>query len=258
MFMMTTRDDSVLTSIQEIQRLEHERLRELARREADAKQALEAKIEAARTAAEREEHERIVALEAQRLAEQEAREFAARAILEAREMREMQLRADAEREHDLRTEARREAHARAMAEIETHTRTGIRAKSLVAILLGTLGLCAGAAYLIAYKPMVAAHDARVSELRSRAERADRERDAARTAQASLASRIRAVASLPTIQHAPTIVQPLTRSPSAPRTVRSTANRNSATEAPIDIDGTGEDIFAIDDAARVGNPHRAHR
>lgn len=252
-----TRDDSVMTSIQEIQRLEHERSRELARREADAKRAQEARLVAERIAAERQAQDRAAALEAQRRAEAAAAESRARADREEREAREMQLRAEAEEARELRAEARREAHARTMAEIERQARTGFRARTLAAILVGTLGLCAVGAYLFAFKPMLAAHEARISELRIRAERADRERDAARSAQAAVASRIRAVESLPAITHVQTPQSPI-GSPTTRRSARPTTVRTPTAEAPIDIDATGDDIFTMDDAARAGNTHRAHR
>lgn len=258
--MASTRDDSVLTSIQEIQRLEDERVREAARKSAEAERARIEKLEAARAESERQAAERVAAIESERAAEQVARASRERADREAREAREMQLRADAERERELRAEERREAHARAMAEIESKGRAGVGAGALVALVLAALSLTAVVGYFVAYRPLVAAQGARIAELRVRAERADQEREAARIAQERLAARIHDLASRPSPAPVVPVAAPQTRTgvPVAARHDRPTTSRNTQTQAPIDIDGEGVDPFAMDDGARPTAPRRPRR
>lgn len=258
--MTTPREDSVLTSILELQRLEDERTRDLARRAEEAERVRLAKLDAVRAEAARAEAERIAKLEAERAAERSAKECAERAEREAREARELTLRAEAEREREHRAEERREAHARAMAEIESRSRAGVRAPTAVAMALGLLAVIGVAGYFSAWRPMMAAHDARLTALREQSERAARDLDAARIAQQNLAARIHDVASRPV---APTVtaVAPPTRvtsgTPQRRGRVITSAAAHANTEAPIDIDGPNVD-FGVDDGARVAPSRRPRR
>ncbi len=258
--MATTRDDSVLTSIQEIQRLEDERARESARHELEAERIRIEKLEGARAEAERQVIERLAAVEAKRAAEERAQASRECADREAREAREMQLRAEAERERELRAEERREAHSRAMAEINARGRSGIGVNVLVALVLGALGLTAAAGYYGAYRPLAAAQDARIAELRARAEHADRESEAARIAQEHIAARIRDLASHPAPLPPAPVVAPQARTGGSAATRRDhpTNTRNTQTQSPIDIDGEGPDPFAMDDGARPTRVGRRRR
>ena len=258
--MMNTREDSVLTSIKELQHLEDERTREIARRAEDAERARLAKLEAARIEAQRVEAERIARIESERVAELAAKERAERAEREAREASEIALRSEAERERDRRVEERREAHARAMAEIEARSNAGVRAPTVVAIALGVFAAIGAGGYFGVWRPMEAAHDARVAALRAQTDRAAQERDAARAAQQSLEARMHDLGSRPVTPIATTSVPPARGvAATTPRRGRATTSASGRTnnETVIDIDGENVD-FGMDDGARAAPARRPRR
>ncbi len=252
--MASTRDDSVLTSIHEIQRLEAERVREAARRADEAERARLLRLDGERADAERRAGERVVALEAERNAEQRRRESIERDARDAREAREMQLRAEAERERAAREHDRTEAHARAMAEIARASRRGVGAPLLAAIVVGGLAALGAAGYYGAYRPMVASHDARLAELRARTARAESDRDHARAEHEAIAARIREVAQ----RSAPVVAPVAARSAITPQRVRVSRPRTPVEAPAIDIETDGPDPFAMDDGARTTPVRRPRR
>jgi hypothetical protein len=256
--MASTRDDSVLTSIQEIQRIEAERVREAARRADEAERTRALRSEAALADAERRAAERVAALEAERHAEQRRRESDDLVAREAREARELQLRADAEGERAVREIERAEAHARAMADIARASRRGVGAPLLAALVLGGLGALAAAGYYGAYRPMVASHYARLADLRTRTARAEADRDHARAEHEAIAARIREAGRPSAPAVAPPAAPSAAHSAATPQRVRSTPRRTPNEAPTIDIDGEGPDPFAMDDGARTTPARRPRR
>lgn len=167
------REDSLITSLQELHRMEEARMEDEARRRAEAERVRAAEVEAARAealaAAERREREAREAREA----DARARADAQRREEEAQLAREMAVRAQAEAALETARLERIEEHERALAEIRARSRRGLSAGSAVLIAVGALAVTAVGGFLGVYQPMVREHDARMVSLEQRA-RAERD------------------------------------------------------------------------------------
>lgn len=246
--MTAPREDSVLTSIREIQRMEEERQRETVRRAEAAERERQARAEAAREEAARQVAAREAALEVERAEEQRRRDASERKAREERELRELTIRAKADAERSLRAQRLADEHALAMASIEAEWRRGVQAPKAVALVLGAIAITGVAGWFGVYVPHQRQHAAEVSSIEHRAQVAQRERDRVRQAADTLEARLREAANTP--RPAPVVAAV---APAAPRVQPRTAPRVRAQQqqAPevIDIDGPSADPFAMDDGAR---------
>jgi hypothetical protein len=252
--MTAAREDSVLTSIREIQRVEEERQRETVRRAEAAAQERQARAEAARMEAERAATLRAEALEAERRDEQRRRDEAERAAREARDARELAIRAQADAERSLRAQQLADDHALAMAKIEAERRRGVQAPKALAMVLGAVALTGALGWFGVYVPHARQHAAELSSIEYRAQLAQRDRDRVRAEADALAARVLQAAQAPR-PTAPSAALPApapTRNSPAIRRVPARTT-TPTTPAAIDIDGPdplgGNDPFAMDDGAR---------
>jgi hypothetical protein len=252
--MTAPREDSVLTSIREIQHMEEERQRETARRAEAAVQERQARAEAARMEAERAATVRAEALESERREEQRRRDEAERAARESREARELAIRVQADAERSLRAQQRADEHALAMAKIEAERRRGVQGPKALALVFGAIALTGALGWFGVYVPHTRQHAAELSSLEYRAQVAQRERDRVRAEADALESRVRQAAQAPRPTPAPAAVATHvpTRNPPPTRRVPARTTQQAA-PAAIDIDGPdplgGNDPFAMDDGAR---------
>lgn len=246
--MSAPREDSVLTSIQEIQRLEQERLRDIARRAAEEERARTARLEEARLEAERQVEARRAALEAERAEEQRRRDESERKEREAREARELALRSRAEAEREARAREQAEAHARAMAEIEARSHRGAGGVVVTAMVLGAVMLTGALGYFGLYEPTMRRHAAQVQSLEARERIARGNRDEAERQAVRLAERIHAVSTAtPTPVVAPAVRAPVVQHVPQAHGAHPQAPRTRTPELNLDLDGN--DPFALDDGAQ---------
>jgi len=252
--MTAPREDSVLTSIREIQRMEEERQRDTARRAEAAAQERQARAEAARLEVERAATARAEALESERCEEQRRRDEAERAARESREARELAIRVQADAERSLRAQQLADEHALAMAKIEAERRRGVQAPKAFALVFGAIALTGAVGWFGVYVPHARQHASELSSLEYRAQVAQRDRDRVRAEADVLEARVRQAAQAPRPTPTPAVVAtPVPNRNSPP--IRRIPARNTQQAAPevIDIDGpgtmNGTDPFAMDDGLR---------
>lgn len=252
-------EDSILTSIRELQRIEEERQRDDAYRAEAAEREAAARLEAARLEAEREATARAVRLEAERDAEQRRRNESERRIREVREARELAIRAESDAASALRAERLVHEHAQTMAAIEAVRDRNVHTPQVIAMVLGAVALTGALGWFGVYVPQQRRHAEAEALIAARTQTAQREGDRARHDVETLAERLRGA-----VRTAAPELTAVTAASSAPRNTPRTTPRTTprvqgpSQSEPIDtitIDDN-DDPFAMDDGVR--SPHRGTR
>lgn len=188
-------DDSLMLSLQELQQMEADRLRDAQRQKADAEalRETETRRETERVAARREAEAHARATEAQ--AEVHAREEAAHQAAMVRAARELALRAEIEATAEARRLDRVRAHEETLATLAQQHPRGMSTGVAVVLALAVVIAVGVAGYALVVAPMVRSQTAQVRLLEDRAARAE---SAARTAREQTATAERAVRSMPVV------------------------------------------------------------
>jgi colicin import membrane protein len=249
---MKSHEDSVLTSIRELQRLEDERSHEVSRRaaqvERDRATARQAEFEReARTAADR-----LAALEAERKADADRRIREEAVARRMREEAELRVRADTERAHASRLLQMKVAHAEALAVIDAEARAQQGARQSLVIAAFALVAFVAAGYGAVRYTQRETQRATEAAMAADALRRQAAYDLARAQQARDDARRAVPAAVPTVASLQPPASPQGNRAIPRRSMRQTRPAAAAPQhdAPIEIDVDGPDPFALDDHARV--------
>jgi hypothetical protein len=257
--MSSTREDSVLTSIQEIQNIEAERVREHERRVKEAESARILQLEHARAETARREVERAQALENEQRAEQRHRESEIARSKELREIAELRLRAEADKTRSARLEAQAEAHAIALASIREDGARGVRPVGVMLAAIATVCAVAVGGYWGVYRPMQATHAREIAMLRSQqdqasAARAQAQRDTVALEDQIRAARQRAIPVVPVIS-TENNARPTPHVRRNTPSTRVTSTNHAAEIGPIDLNEGPDPLSNNDDTRRQPAPRR---